>query len=489
MEDLDKSAIVSSTAGCSGSGGGLVYSPGSCLSSGYCSDDAASANDDVFFGRHGKDCWMSSTGIDTVDILRGSLPPPFDADLSSTASGMICHDSVVDTAVRFDDVVDNWLFNSMSVPSPCVDHDWPLPAPALSTPISELPDDLPTDSVLADLLLNQSAYTAASKHPTRPEAKIDNTVPSAVTEPGRKPETASAAEICQTESSLLSSVISATKRTLDVESWEPSAARRRRSSPCRGGCRTPEVTSSSASGSTTKTHRAAVCCDCSSTESVRHRSESFCASTSTEVDLSRLSALRPEWPGFADLVVSEPACPPERSSDSARDDTNETESSTKNSDVEEQVLETSGSASAESKRTETSRPVILEALLRSSNKLDANKGSSVALVLIRGLSVVRPFSTSPAVRQLISDTRVATDKQASTDARTTGARFRNKLNNLQLSRSQSAWGLTKFRMCFYFFKKLCDSLCGETRQARLFTPPPKGVHLICIFYFKCFAVS
>ena len=382
MEGLDKSALVTSTAGCSSGSSGLVYSPGSCLSSGYCSDDAGSATDDVFFGRHGKDCWMSSADVDTIDLLRGSLPP-FDAELSCTASaatGVICHDSVVDTGVKFDDVVDNWLFNSMSIPSPCVESDWPLPPPALSTSTSEELDDLPADSVLADLLLNQSAYTAASTHLSRPEVEIDNEMPSAVTEPSRRSEMVTTAGVCHTEAISSLSVICATKRTLDVESWESSAARRRRSSPCRGCCHLPEVASSTASGGTTNMHRAAICSECS-TETVRRRSVSLCASTSTEVDLARLSALRPEWPGFADVIVSEPS---QLSSDCVCDDRNKTESLTKNSDVEERVSETSG-FSTESSRTETSRPVILEALLRSSNKLDANKGSSVALVLIFGL--------------------------------------------------------------------------------------------------------
>jgi len=384
----DRSAVGKSTAGCCSSGCGLVYSPGSCLSSGYCSDDAGSGHDDVFFGRHGKDCWMSSADIDTVDLLRCSLPP-FDAELSSSASAAICHDSVVDTAVKFDDIVDNWLFNSMSVPSPCVDNDWPLPPPALSTSTSEELDDLPTDSVLADLLLNQSAYTAAATHFTRPEVEINNKMPAAVIESNRKPETMkSAASACQTEASSSLAAISATKRTLEVESCESSAARRRRSSPYRGCDHTPEVTSSSTSGTTTKLGRAAtVCCDCS-TESARRRSESFCAPPSTEVDLSSLSVLRPEWPGFADVVVSELVCLPEMSSDSVRDDRTE-----KNPDVEERTTE----SAAESSQTQTSRPVILEALLRSSSKLDANKGSSGALVLIVCSRGGGSFSMCPSV--------------------------------------------------------------------------------------------
>jgi len=365
-EDVDKSVFGTSTAGCGSSGsGGLVYSPGSCLSSGYCSDDTRSGHDDVFFGRHGKDCWMSSADIDTVDLLRGSLPP-FDAELcsaTSSAAGVICHDAPVDSAVKFDDVVDNWLFNSMSVPSPRVDDDWPLPPPALSSSTSEEMDNLPTDSVLADLLLNQSAYTAASTHLTRPEVEVDNTMPSAVTKPTRRPETVTTSGACQTENTSIS-VISATKRMLDVDSCESSAARRRRSSPCRGCCHVPEVTSSS-------TLTAAVGCDCS-TESVRRRSWS-----TTEVDLSRLSALRPEWPGFADVVATQPVCPPELSSNS--DHRSKAEPLTKNSDVEERVSDVAG-VSAESSRTETSRPVVLEALLRSASKLDASKGSSGALV-------------------------------------------------------------------------------------------------------------
>lgn len=388
MEDLDKSAALClSTAGCSSSGR-LVYSPGSCLSSGYCSDDAASASDDVFFGRHGKDCWMSSTNIDTADLLGGS---PFDAELSTTAAGAICHESVVDTAVKFDDVVDNWLFNSMSVPSPCVDDDWPLPAPGLSAAASRGLDDPPTDSVLADLLLNQSAYTAASTHlnPTRPEVAVEKTIPSMVTtEPSRKPDVVTSSGACPSESTSTSS-LSATKRTLDADSCESSASRRRRSSPCRGICRLPEVTSSSspAAGSTTTIiHQAALCCDCSTESVQRCFSETFSTPTSTEVDLCRLSSvLRPEWPGLADVVISEPTCSPETSSDSTCEDRHNTESLTKNPDVEEGVSETS----TEPRRTEMpSRPVILEALLRSSSKLDANKGSSVALVLIRNLPFV-----------------------------------------------------------------------------------------------------
>ena len=389
MEELDKSVFRTSTAGCGSASGGLVDSPSSCLSSGYCSDDAASGHDDVFFGRHGKDCWMSSADVDTVDLLRCSLPS-FDADLSSTASAAaaaVCHDSVVD---KFDDIVDNWLFNSMSVPSPCVDSDWPLPPSSASAPsasASEGLEDLPKDSVLADLLLNQFAYTAASTHLARPEVQIDHPMPSAAAEPSRKPETmTTSAGACQTEAT---SGISATKRTLDAESCESSAARRRRSSPCRGCCSNlPEVTSPSAFGSTTtsKSHRAAaVCCDCS-TESARRSPGSACAPSSTEVDLSRLSALRPEWPGFADLVVGKAASPLELSSDSV---SKTTESPTESRDVEDSESD-AASLSAESSRTVTSRPVILEALLRSSNRLDANRGSSGALVQIC-LVVVSPL--------------------------------------------------------------------------------------------------
>ena len=379
MENLDKSALGRSAAGCSG-GCGLVDSPSSCLSSGYCSDDAGSGHDDVFFGRHGKDCWMSSADVDTVDLLRCSLPP-FDADLSCTstaAAGVICHDSVVDTAVKFDDIVDNWLFNSMSVPSPCVDNDWPLPPPAPSTSTSEGLEDLPTDSVLVDLLLNQFAYTAASTHVTRPRVKIDSPMSSTVVEPNGKSVTTASDRSCQTEATSSSSVISATKRTLDAESCESSAARRRRSSPCRGCSDVPEVTSST-SDSSTKLSRAAVCCECSA-DSARQSSGSVCAPTSTEVDLSRLSALRPEWPGFADLVISKPACALDVSSDSVCDDANTTESLTENHDVEE-PLSVTADLSGESSRTMTPRPVILEALLRSSSKLDANRGSSGALVM------------------------------------------------------------------------------------------------------------
>ena len=384
MEELDKSALTTSTAGCSGGSGGLVDSPSSCLSSGYCSDDAGSVQDDVFFGRHGKDCWMSNADVDTVDLLRCSLPP-FDADLSSTASaaaaGVVSHDSGVDMAVKLDDIVDNWLFNSMSVPSPCVDNGWPLHPPAAATSTPEGLDDLPADSVLADLLLNQFAYTAASSQLTRPQVAVDKSMPSAVAEPSRKPETMTTISgACQTEAcSSLSPAISTTKRTLDAESSESSAARRRRSSPC-GGCR-------NAPDATTKLQRASVCCDDCSMDS--ERGGSVCASTSTEVDLSRLSALRPEWPGFADLVVSKPPCALELSSDSVRDDGNQAES---HHDEDEPQPDT------ESSRAVTSRPVILEALLRSSSKLDASRGSSGALVQICGL----PSGRTSSVCLLIS---------------------------------------------------------------------------------------
>jgi len=370
MEDLDNSTLGSSTASGSGSAG-LIDSPGSCLSSGYCSDDAGSGHDDVFFGRHGKDCWMSTADVDTVDLLRGSLPP-FDVDLSCTTSSAaaagLCHDSVVDTAVKFDDIVDNWLFHSMSVPSPCDDHDWPLPSSTLSTSASHELDDMPTDSVLADLLLNQSAYTAASRQLSRPETEMNNQTPSV--ELGLKPsETVTTSGVEVSSSSLLT--MPTTKRTLDLGSCESSATRRRLSSPCRGCCGVPEVTS----GNTSTT-----CCDCS-TDSARRRSSSVCTAPSTaEVDLSRLRA---EWPGFADVVASEPVCPTD--TNSAGDDEDMAESTTKNSNVDDTESETA-SASAESSLTRTPRPVILEALLRSSNKLDANKGSSAALVLICGLT-------------------------------------------------------------------------------------------------------
>jgi len=381
MQDSDdKSSLVTSTVvqRCAASSAVLVDSPSSCLSSGYCSDDAASGHGDVFFGRHGKDCWMSSADVDTVDLLRCSLPP-FDADLCTSSSAAAAgHD---DAPVKFDDIVDNWLFNSMSVPSPCVDNDWPLPPPAPSTSTSEGLEDLPTDSVLADLLLNQFAYTAASTPATRPDVAVDSSsMPSGAVEPAvnRKPEPMTAAAACQTEGCV--SVISATKRTLEVDSCESSAARRRRSSPCRRCSDTPEVTSSSSASSSVAEsgclHRVAVCCDCSSTNSA--------SVPTTDVDLSRLSALRPQWPGFADLVVSKPASTPAGASPDGVvvcDDANKTESSTKNRDVEEMTGE---EAVAEPSRTVASRPVILEALLRSSSKLDASRGSSGALVMTRG---------------------------------------------------------------------------------------------------------
>lgn len=373
---MDESTPGSSTTR---SSGGLIDSPGSCLSSGYCSDDTGSGgHDDVFFGRHGKDCWMSSADVDTVDLLRGSLPP-FDAELSCTASvtaataAVSCHDSVIDTTIKFDDVVDNWLFNSMSVPSPCVD-DWPLRPPALSTSTSEELEDLPTDSVLADLLLNQSAYMAASTHLTRPEVETDISTQSA--ELGRKPpETVTTAGVCQTE---VGSSMSATKRTLELETCESSATRRRRSSPCRACSRIPEVTSSSTSGNTAKMHRAAMCSDCS-TDAERRQSTSVCTTSSTaDVDLSRLSTLRPDWPGFADVVASDAVCPLQSSSDTNSASVCYDRSVIESPDVDRPATE-SAVVSSESSRTTTSRPVILEALLRSSSRLDANKGSSAAL--------------------------------------------------------------------------------------------------------------
>lgn len=379
------------------SGTALVDSPSSCLSSGYCSDDAASGHGDVFFGRHGKDCWMSSADVDTVDLLRCSLPP-FDADLCSSAASAAAAVSHDDTAVKFDDIVDNWLFNSMSVPSPCVDNDWPLhapPAPTPSTSTSEGLEDLPTDSVLADLLLNQFAYTAAATPAVRPpQPTIDSAMPltSSTVEPNRKPSpepttTASASSSCQTVA--VSVVISAaTKRTLEADSCEPSAARRRRSSPCWRCSDVLEVaslsslSSSALGGTTAKSHRAAaVCCDCSSADSAPGL-----ASAATEVDLSRLqSALRPEWPGFADLVVSRPAavCTPDELSDSVAvcDETNKTTvSSTENGDDAEETSSSNASCT-EPSRTVATRPVILEALLRSSSKLDASRGSSGLLVI------------------------------------------------------------------------------------------------------------
>ena len=387
MEDWDRSAVLgTSTAGCcggsGGGSGGLVDSPGSCLSSGYCSDDAASgSHDDIFFGRHAMDCWMSSADVDPVDLLRCSLPP-FDAELCSSTA--INHDSVVvDSGVKFDDVVDNWLFNSMSVPSPCVDDsDWPLKPSALSTSTSEAMDDVPTDSVLADLLLNQSTYTAASTHLARPHAESDRPTSSEV---GRKPETlTTTAGVSQTEASSSSwTMVSATKRTLDVESCESSAARRRRSSPCSGCRHVPEVmpSSSSSSSSSAKLHRAStVCGECSMESAKRRLSAPVSTPASTDVELSRLSAaLRPEWPGFADLVASETI------TDAAAvcHDEDKIDSATRNSDVEEASSETA-SVAADSNRTVTPRPVILEALLRSSSKLDASKGSSsvAAMVLI-----------------------------------------------------------------------------------------------------------
>ena len=390
MADIEKSSSLhgssTSAAGSNvitggGGGCGLIDSPGSCLSSGYCSDDAGSGHDDVFFGRHGKDCWMSSADVDTVDLLRGSLPPPFDSEMPCAAASVTAagsHDSAVDTAVKFDDIVDNWLFNSMSVPSPCV--DWPLPPPALSTSTSEGLDDLPTDSVLADLLFNQSAYTAASK----PEVEM----PPAVVVVGRKPEVAApTAGACQADAPPSLSAMAATKRTLDSDNCESSAARRRRSSPCHGcSCAAPEMTSSSSTS--TKAHRAATRCDCSTTNSTaRRRSVSVCAPTSSgDVDLSCLSALRPEWPGFADVIAasdleSHAAAAAAATAVSLCDD----EPTSKISDVEEPPPG-SAAVSTESSRTVTPRPVMLEALLRSSSRLDANKGSSAALVLICSFS-------------------------------------------------------------------------------------------------------
>lgn len=378
----------STTTRCSG---GLIDSPGSCLSSGYCSDDTGSGgHDDVFFGRHGKDCWMSSADVDTVDLLRGSL--------LSSAAVVGGHDSVIDATIKFDDVVDSWLFNSMSVPSPCVD-DWPLRPPALSTSTSQRLEDLPTDSVLADLLLNQSAYTAASTHLTRPEVETDISTQSA--ELGRKPpETVTSAGVCQTE---VGSSMSTTKRTLELETCESSATRRRRSSPCRACSRVPEVTSSSTSGNTAKMHRAAMCDDCS-TDTEQRQSTSVCTSPSTgDVELSRLSTLRPDWPGFADVVASEP---PQSSSDASDcDDRSVIESA----DVDRPATETA----SESSRTAMSRPVILEALLRSSSRLDANKGSSAALVVPSGT-----YSVSLSTSNFIIITTMMT-----TTGRIAGDRF------------------------------------------------------------------
>jgi len=93
MDELDQSSsstppgATSSThrrrsapvGGGGGGGGALIDSPGSCMSSGYCSDEASSSggHDGLFFGR--RDCWMMS-GDDPVDspvLLRGS-PSPFD---------------------------------------------------------------------------------------------------------------------------------------------------------------------------------------------------------------------------------------------------------------------------------------------------------------------------------------------------------------------------------------------------------------------------
>ena len=311
-------------------------------------------------------------------------------------------------------MVDQWLFNSMSgVPSPCVD-DWPLPPPVATTTTStssEGLDDLPTDSVLADLLRNQSAYTAAaaSAHLARPQAldaadlRTTETGRKAVSsETDRRPASETggrrapheAAGTCQPPEVGWSTTT--TKRTLEPEeSGETSAARRRRSSPCRG-CRhralemTSSMTSSatSSSSSSSKVHlavTAATCEDCSTTSS-----SSTAAAAPADLDLGRLSsALRPDWPGFADVV----ACgdPSARPLDTASTDAGSSGSdrrsvvvaaescSTKNSDADQP--DPAGVVSSEAGRSHaTSRPVILEALLRSSSRLDANKGSSAALV-------------------------------------------------------------------------------------------------------------
>jgi len=384
-------------------GGGLMDSPGSCLSSGYCSDDAGSGHDGVFSGRHGKDCWMSTTpDVDAVDLL----PPPPTFDDSAAAAVTSCHDPVC-AVDKFDDVVDNWLFHSVSVPSPCVE-DWP-PLPPLSAATSHHGlDDLPTDSVLADLLLNQSAYTAASStHPAPPEATESTDVSTATTaaaaELGGKPapaDTATLSSSCQPEVGGSTT----TKRTLELlDSCESSAARRRRSSPCtacRG--RLPEVTSSVTSSKPPPPPHRAVCSECStaaaaadaerrrSTTSTTCTAPSSSSSSTTagaEVDLCRLSTLRPDWPGFADLVASEPAvCPLDPPpADADRASVGPESPSTSNPDADKPA-ETSAAAVyvSESSRTLASRPVILEALLRSSSRLDANKGSSAALVWVCG---------------------------------------------------------------------------------------------------------
>jgi len=140
------------------------------------------------------------------------------------------------------------------------------------------------------------------------------------------------------------------------------------------------MTSTSGSGAAKALHRSAAMCGDCSTES-----------STGDVDLARLTALRPEWPGFADVVAGEPAaCPPSDANSAVSlcdDDRSVTESPTKNSDADQPTPETVAAAavSGESSRSATSRPVILEALLRSSSRLDANKGSSAALVLMSRL--------------------------------------------------------------------------------------------------------